>query len=277
MAVKHAKQKAASVPSQRTFSETILKIGYRFSLPRVFDDFLTMSIAACTQNLATKKSYYEDEYLQTVAYYKDSELRYEFPKAFSQLIREMEDRVHESAGNDVLGEFFETHISKGKNGQFFTPAPLCHFMASILFIDRNTTDTKSIETKPLRILDPACGSGRMLVAAYKTHGNGHEYYGIDIDRTCVKMTALNLFLNGMWNSEVMCANALLPDDFVIAYRISLLPLGIFKIEEKERSLLWNLHRKSFSTHATTSSSNTEFKSIPTNDGKDTDSKQLDLF
>jgi hypothetical protein len=87
----------------------------------------------------------------------------------------------------------------------------------------------------------------MLLAAYRTNGNGHEYYGIDIDRTCVKIAALNLFLNGMWHSEVMCANALAPDDFVISYRISLLPLGIFKIEKKEASKLWQLHKNSFST------------------------------
>jgi len=85
----------------------------------------------------------------------------------------------------------------------------------------------------------------MLLAAYKVTGPGHECYGIDIDRTCVKMTALNLFLNGVWNGEVMCANSLQPDDFVISYRISFSPLGIFKIEDKEKSKLWQMHGNSF--------------------------------
>lgn len=227
-----------TAPSKSNFAETMHTISYRFSLAKVFDDFLTMSIAACTQNIVTGKSWYEDEYLQTIATYKDSELRHEFPKAFGYLISEMEERHADTGrGNDVLGDFFEQNISNGRNGQYFTPYPVCRFMASIA----NTTTTK----ESLRILDPACGSGRMLLASKSVHGTQHHYYGIDIDRTCVKMAALNLFLNGMWQSEVMCANALSPDDFVISYRISLLPLGIFKIEDKEQSSLWHMHRNSF--------------------------------
>lgn len=272
------KQKAtsSSVPSKSLFAETLFKIGYRFSLSKVFDDFLTMSIAACTQNLHTKVSYYEDEYLQTIAYYKDSPLRFEFTNAFAHLIHEMEERVDSSAGNDVLGEFFEQHISHGRNGQFFTPPHICQFMASITHSDR--IGEEDMPDRPLRILDPACGSGRMLLAGRPVYGGGHEYYGIDIDRTCVQMTALNLFFNGMWNSEVMCANALFPDDFVIAYRISLLPLGIFKIEEKEQSKLWHLQKNSFAVkERKQTGSGIILDSIPFSERKKDNSTQLDLF
>jgi type I restriction-modification system DNA methylase subunit len=219
------------------FEKSLFNIGSRFSVSKAFDDFLTMSIAACTRNIVSDTSWYEDEYMSTIEYYKDSELRHEFPKAFASLISEMEDRVGSSMGNDVLGDFFEQHVSNGRNGQYFTPYPICQFMASIVHTGE--------KEKSLRILDPTCGSGRMLLAAHRNNGIGHTYYGIDIDRTCVKMTALNLFLNGIWGSEVMCANSLSPDDFVISYHISLFPLGIFKIEEKEKSMLWNLHRNSF--------------------------------
>lgn len=237
------KRNTTSALSKNTFAETLHTIGHRFSLSQAFDDFLTMAIAACTQNLHTGKSYYEDEYLQVIGKYKDSELRHEFPKAFACLIIEMEERLDSDWGNDVLGDFFEHNISNGRNGQFFSPYPVCQFMASITHTDKENDQTTESD-KPLRILDPTCGSGRMLLAAHQLNGNQHHYYGIDIDRMCVKMTALNLFLNGIWNSEVMCANALSPNDFVVAYHISLLPLGIFKIEEKERSLLWNMHRNS---------------------------------
>ncbi len=234
----------ASAPSKNSFAEALFKISYRFSLSRVFDDFLTMTMASFTQNLETKVSWYEEEYMQTVAYYKDSELRHEFPKALAYLILEMEERVGSSLGNDVLGDFFEQHISNGRNGQFFTPYPVCQFMASITHTDV-VCDDANVEKRPLRILDPTCGSGRMLLASHKLNGGKHEYYGIDIDRICVKMTALNLFLNGVWNSEVLCADALCQDDFVISYYISFVPLGIFKIEEKEKSRLWHLHQRSF--------------------------------
>lgn len=270
MAVKK-KQKSAQ-PKQNEFAEIILKIAYRFSQSKVFDDFLTMAIAACTRNPATGLSHYEEEYLQTIAAYKDSELRFDFANAFAALVIEMEARIHDhSLGNDILGEFFEQHISNGRNGQYFTPFPLCQFMASAT----TAKDTEETE-KPLRILDPACGSGRMLLAAYKQHGRGNEYFGIDIDRICVKMTAINLFLNGVWNSEVMCANFLAPDDFVIAYHISSFPLGIFKIEQKENCKLWHLHRNSFTQNPKKSvEKKTDF--VFTNKNVDPHGTQMDLF
>jgi len=117
-------------PLTNKFAQSLQKIGYRFPLFSVFDDFLTMTIAACTQNLQTKKSWYEEEYLQTIAKYKDSELRHEFPKAFASLILEMEERYGSSLGNDVLGEFHEQNFSNERNGQYFTPYPICQFMAS---------------------------------------------------------------------------------------------------------------------------------------------------
>lgn len=236
MASKQNSKSNTAEHSKNTFAETMHFIARRFSLFTVFDDLLTVAIAAYTQNLQAKKSWYEEEYLETIAKYKDSELRHEFQKAFAYLVTEMEDREYTSLGNDVLGEFFEQHISNGRNGQYFTPFPICQFMASITQTDR-VCDSDTATREPLRVLDPACGSGRMLLASHHVNGSGHEYYGIDIDRTCVKMAALNLFLNGVWNSEVMCANSLLPDDFVIAYRISFVPLGIFIIEAKEQSKL----------------------------------------
>jgi type I restriction-modification system DNA methylase subunit len=264
------------VPLQNTFAKTILKIGYRFSLSKVFDDFLTMAIACCSINPLTKLSNYEDEYLETISYYKDSELRFEFSNAHASLIVEMEERLGSSLGNDILGEFFEQHISNSRNGQFFTPYPICEFMASVIHTDVVVDGDYG---KPLRILDPSCGSGRMLMASYKRNKNMHEYYWIDIDRICVKMTALNLFLNGIWDSEVMCANALSPDDFVCSYRISFLPFGIFKITEKEKSKLWWMHKNSFPIRVKKEplSSGIILDETPFSERTKDNSTQLDLF
>ena len=244
MAPQSKKKAPDAVLSKSQFAESLQAIGIRFGLSKVFDDFLTMSIAACSRNPKTGLSHYEDEYLQTIAAYKDSELRHEFPKAFASLVAEMEARADDERGNDILGEFFEQHFANDRTGQVFTPFHICTFMTKIT----HDASDKNHEPgdRPLRILDPACGSGRMLLAAHKEFGQGHEYYAIDIDRVCVKMTALNLFLNGIWNSEVMCANALMPDDFVCSYRISFIPFGIFKIEKKEASKLWHLQQHALS-------------------------------
>lgn len=267
-----SKQKNTNTPKS-LFAESIFRIAYRFPLAQVFDDFLTMTIAAFTQNLATGVSWYEDEYLDTIAKYKDSDLRFVFQEVLGHLVLEMNTRLGSSEGNDVLGEFFEQHISNGRNGQYFTPYHICKMMVLLNY------EAESYEFgEPLRILDPSCGSGRMLLAAHHTLGPGHEYYGIDIDRTCVKMAALNLFLHGMWNSEVMCANALSPSDFVISYKISFLPLGIFKIEEKEQSKLWHMHRASFIKETAPSwGEQIVMNPVPFAERKKDEGNQLDLF
>ncbi|MCW3105808.1 MAG: SAM-dependent methyltransferase [Segetibacter sp.] len=276
MASKQNKKYSTVAPSKNRFAEALHTIGHRFPLFSVFDDFLTMSIAACTQNLQSKKSWYEEEYLQIIAKYKDSELRHEFSKAFAYLVIEMEERVGSSLGNDVMGEFHEQHFSNERNGQYFTPYPICQFLASIT--NAKVDDPADEIKKPLKIIDPTCGSGRMLLASHQVNGPGHEYYGIDIDRTCVKMTALNLFLNGVWNGEVLCANALMPDDFVIAYRTSFLPLGIFKIEVKEHSKLWHLHQSSFEIkESKQKGADIILDPTPFTERKNNDATQLDLF
>ncbi len=223
-----------------TFANLMESFTYRYDTRSVFEDFLTMSMCAVTQIPGEGKSHYEDLYMETIAKYAKDELKHVFPKLFAQLVVEMEERISSSMGNDVLGDYYEQHFCKRGSGQFFTPFPVCELMSMCLSGD----ETKESD-QPLRVLDPTCGSGRMLIAAGKNLGPGNEYYGIDIDHTCVKMTALNLFLNGRFHSEVMCADALRPDDFRISYVISLLPFGIFRIEDKEKSKLWHMHKNSF--------------------------------
>lgn len=226
---------------QESFAKLMDSFQYRYDTGRVFEDFLTMSICAVTQNIMTGVSHYEDLYLETIAPYKTDALRHQFPKMFAALVLEMEERVGSASGNDVLGEYYQDNLAKKKGkGQFFTPWHLCEFMAQLTVGD----DCKD-KALPLRIIDPCCGSGRMLLAGAKHHGEYHQYYGIDIDHTCVKMTALNLFLNGIFHAEVMCADALDADDFRISYRISQYPLGIFRMEDKEQSHLWHSARYAF--------------------------------
>jgi type I restriction-modification system DNA methylase subunit len=222
-----------------TFASLMDSFGYKYDTHSVFEDFLTMSMCTVTFNPKTRLSHYEDLYLETVKKYKDDSLRFQFPKLFIALVNEMEERVGDSKGNDVLGEYYEQNAAKKDLSQFFTPWPICRFIAKISVEESKKSDTPD---KPLRILEPSCGSGRFILASAKEAGPDNEFYGIDIDHTCVKMTALNLFLNGVFHSEVMCANALLPDDFRVSYVISFLPFGIFRIDEKEKSRLWHLVR-----------------------------------
>lgn len=219
-----------------SFKTLFEKASYGSHYTKAFDDFLTICICCFSINPDTKLSNYEDEYLRIIKPYKaNSTLKY-FPELLAEMIIYLEDNKDSSQGNDLLGEFFQQEITHGRNGQFFTPFHITDFMAQIV---------KGEETRSLNVLDPACGSGRMLMAFGKQSIIPNRYYGVDIDPLCAKMTAINLFLNGL-KGEVICANALFPDEYYFGYRISFFPLGIFKIERKEDSVIWHMNQTTFS-------------------------------
>jgi hypothetical protein len=126
----------------------------------------------------------DEHYLEIVRKYKNSgkqgerEIDY-FCQAFAYLQNEMK-----KTNDDVLGQVYMQWNQNNKyHGQFFTPTHIASMMA------------KMINPKG-RILDPACGSGIMLIEALKTMDNEKldkaVFFGQDIDLTCVKMCALNL-------------------------------------------------------------------------------------
>lgn len=221
---------------QQTFAQKLRLFEYKVDLRTAFDDFLTMTIFSFGQNPGTGKAYDEALYVETISKYKDDALRFEFPKLLACLITEMTNRLDSSSGWDVLGEFYETNLQGKGLSQFFTPWPICVFMAKSICEARQETNAE----RPLLILDPCCGSGRMLLASSRECGPYQEYYGIDVDHTCVKMTSLNLFLSGLFRTETMWGDALARDDFKTSYTTSFLPFGLFRVKEKEHSKLWHL-------------------------------------
>jgi hypothetical protein len=160
------------------FTEIFDKITYGKSEEEVFDDFLTILICCLSGER------YEDEYLSIVSKYT-KETFCIFPKLAGEMVNIMDN---DGRGlTDCLGEFFTSRITKGRNGQFFTPIHITDFMGMIL-LDENTIGKK--------VFDPACGSGRMLLSAAKV-SRRNRFYGADIDHRCCKMTAINFCLNRM--------------------------------------------------------------------------------
>lgn len=101
--------------------------------------------------------------------------------------------------HDALGDLFMEHLSFGRNGQYFTPQPLCDMMTNLTFHGQEVKAGQSVN-------DCACGSGRMLLAAAKL-SKDLRFYGSDIDLTCVKMATVNLALNNL-RGEISWANPL---------------------------------------------------------------------
>src|SRR6056297_3007860 len=135
----------------------------------------------------------EEKYLSVIRQYSKQEANL-FAEALAKLVIEM---TGDGTGLiDVLGSFYQEHISHGHNGQFFSPRHVCDMMACL--------------SGPVKqggiILDPACGSGRMLLATAKNNRNA-LFYGADVDENCAKMTVVNLYLNSLYG-EVAWMNSL---------------------------------------------------------------------
>ena len=95
------------------------------------------------------------------------------------------DRIPLTAELDLFGlayERFFPELFKAERGQFFTPRPLVELMVDLA------------EVRPGdRVLDPSCGSGSFLIAAW---GRGAEIDGVEIDPELVALCRLNLALLG---------------------------------------------------------------------------------
>ena len=150
---------------------------------QTFEDFLTFvrcSLAGQTM---------EEEYLDTVAkgYDKGEQGTRgidHIARAFGELVAAMEE-----TGQDVLGDIFTGGVTYGERGQFFTPDSLCRLMAEL-------TVGKDDSPTPKTVNDPACGSGRGLLAVGRKHPDW-ELVGQDVDHRCAQMTAINMGLNGL--------------------------------------------------------------------------------
>ncbi|MBE2933531.1 SAM-dependent DNA methyltransferase [Anoxybacillus flavithermus] len=112
---------------------------------------------------------------------------------------------------DTKGDLYEYLLSKiataGTNGQFRTPRHIIDMMVELV--------------KPTPediIVDPAAGSAGFLVAAgeylrkyrsdlflvqsLKEHFNNHMFYGFDMDRTMLRIGAMNMMLHGIENPNI---------------------------------------------------------------------------
>lgn len=112
---------------------------------------------------------------------------------------------------DVRGDVYEYLLSKlntaGRNGQFRTPRHIIKMMVELM------------QPKPDEIIcDPACGTSGFLIAASeylmedeerkrevlfdkenKEHYLNHMFYGYDMDRTMLRIGAMNMMAHGIDN------------------------------------------------------------------------------
>lgn len=120
-------------------------------------------------------------------------------------------------GRDAKGDLYEYLLSKvatsGTNGQFRTPRHIIKMMVELM--KPTPTDI---------IVDPAAGSAGFLVAAgeylqknnedlftvqeLNNHYNQNMFYGFDMDRTMLRIGAMNMMLHGVERPNIMYRDSL---------------------------------------------------------------------
>lgn len=240
-----------SIPAvMKDFNKIFKQLGYRWDYSRIFDDFITMTLAYFSRGDELRKQ--RDDAMKN---YNDSE-----KQLFSQLFYELMNIYNieitaggENAWYDPLGEYYEFLASSSKQswfGQFFTPDSVVNFMTKIQYSD-------DIIGKGLRVNDPASGSGRFLIA-FHAHYPGNYTFAEDIDPICAKMTAINMMVHGC-EGEVVCHNSLIPDDWRFGFWINpdIRTIGLPSIEpiQKEQSVIlrmWENQKNNTKNYSTES-------------------------
>ena len=148
-------------------------------------------------------------------YMADAIFKIPTPQLLSKIVDALDNLyvdMAKSIETDTKGDVYESLLSKlataGVNGQFRTPRHIIRMMVE--FLDPKPDDT---------ICDPACGTSGFLVASgeylkekynneifynseRKDHYNNHMFYGYDMDRTMLRVGAMNMMTHGVDNPHI---------------------------------------------------------------------------
>lgn len=215
--------KTTDVPANlREFIKVFNRVaGYRWDSYTVFSDFVQYCIECFNLNK-------DEQWLIKLreTYGKEYEV---FPLMFREMALTMERELPEDTSwFDVLGTIYEVVASSSKKssfGQFFTPASVCDMVAQMNLPN---------EVKGKRINDPACGSGRTLLAAHALRP-GNYCFGEDLDPLCARMAVVNFVLHGV-RGQVCHMNTLSGEVFKVWQTDT---LCCFEVP-KEQSFTWQM-------------------------------------
>ncbi|MFC6769997.1 N-6 DNA methylase [Halorubrum pallidum] len=170
-----------------------LSTGHR--RPRIFRDWTALMVSALARN--------DEDYNERLDTYGTREgamdTRREVAEAFSEAFGELVIAT-DHAERPVIGDVYEEIGAQADDfGQYFTPWGICRLKSALITDERNPA---APEDEPMTVSDPACGSGRLLVAGAKRLHEQHPETpviatGVDKDSTCARMAVINLALAGI--------------------------------------------------------------------------------
>ena len=180
----------------------------------VFHDFPAERMYATVQEFVFPfiKGLHADRDSAYSKYMDDAIFKVPTPLMLSKVVDSLDEIYAQMAAvkdGDVRGDVYEYLLSKiataGVNGQFRTPRHIIKMMVAMM-------DPKAEEV----ICDPACGTSGFLVAASeylkanrkeeiffntqkKDHFMNHMFHGYDMDRTMLRIGAMNMMTHGVDN------------------------------------------------------------------------------
>lgn len=161
--------------------ETIVRRG--FSEYDVFRDWTELMLAALQDDDETYLDILE-EYDRGADRDRGNRNADLFAEAFGELQRAMQE-----TNLDALGAVYEAlGLSQHDQGIHFTPHNVARAMAEIQVVCQSG---ESAPEPPVRVVDPACGSGRLLILAARAHDKAVFCYAKDKNSVCARMAALN--------------------------------------------------------------------------------------
>lgn len=194
---------------RKEFCKLIHEVSYSRHVWDVFADFVEFAALATHQipylsgdlKSSEASARIEGEYRERMQRLRNPDKEI---KRYSHLMGIMTAALSTEVHDFLGGAFEELGLSNSKAGQFFTPFPVCRFMAAISAGDvKVTLDKKVAEGKPpiVTVQDPACGAGGMLIAfALEVLQQGVDpranifFSAVDIDRRCFNMAYSQLGL-----------------------------------------------------------------------------------
>ena len=180
----------------------------------VFHDFPAAKMYAVVQDWVFPfiKNLHSDKNSAYSKYMDDAIFMLPTPLLLSKVVDALDEiyrLMNESQAADVRGDTYEYLLSKisqsGRNGQFRTPRHIIRMMVELM-------DPKADDI----ICDPACGTSGFLVTAgeylkerrkeeiffnrqKKDHYMNHMFFGYDMDRTMLRIGAMNMMTHGIDN------------------------------------------------------------------------------
>lgn len=206
------------LPYQSIFADEV-QIGERTVDGRqlkwsVFHDFPAAQMYAVVQESVFPfiKNLHGDKNSAYSKYMDDAIFKLPTPLLLSKVVDALDEIYRLMSGSqaaDVRGDTYEYLLSKisqsGLNGQFRTPRHIIRMMVELM-------DPKADDV----ICDPACGTSGFLVSAgeylkerrkeeiffnrqKKDHYMNHMFFGYDMDRTMLRIGAMNMMTHGIDN------------------------------------------------------------------------------